>query len=126
MKNKFATDVIEGFLKNNLDGADIAQSFSNNDEKFSFDNFNYYLKQLLGINWDAGLNENFEELKQELKDLIYAAYDSADLKKIYKNFVKKWKKVKWKGVDLMKILYIFGVKTKKLSEHNIFQLEKKL
>jgi hypothetical protein len=94
MKNKFATDVIEGFLKKNFDGADIAQSFSNNDEKFSFDNFNYYLKQLLGINWDAGLNENFEELNQELKDLIYAAYDSADLKKIYKKFVKKWEKVK--------------------------------
>lgn len=94
MKNKFATDVIEGFLKKNFNGADIAQSFSNNDEKFSFDDFNYYLQQLLGINDDAGLNENFEELNQELKDLIYAAYDSADLKKIYKNFVKKWKKVK--------------------------------
>lgn len=94
MKNKFATDVIEGFLKKNFNGADIAQSFSNNDEKFSFDDFDYYLQQLLGINDDAGLNENFDELNQELKDLIYAAYDSADIKKIYKNFVKEWKKVK--------------------------------
>ncbi len=83
---KNATQMLISFVHENHD--QIAEYFERCDDTINKTDFIYHLQDCLGINHDTILNENFAQLSSPLQYLIYEAFWSSDLDKVFKTFKK--------------------------------------
>lgn len=81
---KNSTDILINFIEERWD--EIEQKFSDHDEKINFNDFEYYLKELLGINLDCN-SDNVNNLQPIIQFFVFEGFYSADLKKVYKTFL---------------------------------------